>query len=273
MSEHFKLFITGLLKQSGVSKKYIGVLTTDDCMKEFTKAFTHKTIDPINNYEYYETLGDATTNKIVVWYYHRRFPELFNNPGGGNMGPVAIMARLKQEGVSKRAYSSFSERLGFWEHVIATDEAKKSRKSILEDLFESFVGCLEHLIDSKIQEYCGYAVVYTFMKGIMDGIDINISREALYDEKSLLNEQINSFPRGRISVNFISIDRSIGDSKFLSDPKNISSRFKSVIEIIDNKYNKKYISKEGWGSTKKDSEKNTAKNLRVSGLLDRLKDE
>lgn len=269
-NERFRDFILDLLKFCSISKKHIEILTRPHCMDEFKKAFTHKSINPIHNYEYYETLGDATTNKIVVWYYHRRFPQLFDNPGGGNMGPVAVMARLKQEGVSKRTYSGFSEKLGFWEYILATDEAKKSRKSMLEDVFESFVGCLEYLIDKEIQEHCGYAVIYNFMKKIMDDIDIDISREHLYDEKSKLNEEIMSFG-GSIKAEFTSRDRSKDNPEFLSEQKNIPFRFETFLRIIDKKGSVLYTSKAGYGSNKRDSEKRAAKNLRESGFLQSLR--
>ena len=98
-SSHFRVFIRGLLLHAGIKESRIELLTDDYCMKEFTKSFTHKSIDPVHNYEYYETLGDVTSNKIVVWYFHRRFPDLFNNPEEGGMGPVAGPDRQDGPGV------------------------------------------------------------------------------------------------------------------------------------------------------------------------------
>lgn len=267
---NFKNFIRGVLAKAELSDKYIDILTDEKCMEEFTKAFTHKTVNPVHNYEYYEILGDATTNKIVVWYYHRRFPQLFENPGGGNMGPVAIMARLKQVGISKRTYSSFSNSLGFWDYVRVVEDAKKGRTKILEDVFESFVGCLEYLIDMKVMEYSGYGIAYIFMSKIMDKINIKLDREALYDQKSKLNEDINSF-KGALKIEYQSLDRAIGNPLFLEDRSNISKRFETRVIIHDTRDGKIYRSSPGYGSNKPEAEQSAAKHVRDSGIIDKLR--
>lgn len=266
----FTEFIRSLLSKAEINTKNIELFTDEKSMEEFTKAFTHKSINPIHNYEYYETLGDATTNKIVVWYYHRRFPQLFENPGGGNMGPVAIMARLKQKGISKRTYSKFSNDLGFWEYVRVTEDFRKNKTKILEDLFESFIGCLEYIIDMKVMEHSGYGIAYIFMAKIMDKISISVDRESLYDAKSLLNEEINAF-KGAIKIEYVSTDQSKNNPSFLEDPKNIPFRFESVIIIIDSRDDKKYKSKPGYGPNKADAETAAAKNVRDINFLSTLK--
>lgn len=263
---NFYNFIRGLLAKTELSNAYVQVLLDSDSMREFTKAFTHKTIDPIHNYEYYETLGDVTTNKIVVWYYHRRFPQLFDNPGGGNMGPVAIMARLKQVGISKKTYSQFASGLGFWEYIRANEEIKKSKLRLLEDTFESFIGCLEYLIDMKIMQHNGYRVVYEFMKKIMDKMEISLDREELYDHKTKLNEDINFF-KGRLKLEYQSIDNSIGKPQFLENKDNVKVRFESRVIITDSLTGQKYRSKCAFGPNKSTSEQLAADLVRKSGFL------
>lgn len=267
---NFTNFIRGLLEAAELSNKYIDILTDEKSIEEFTKAFTHKSVNPIHNYEYYETLGDATTNKIVVWYYHRRFPQLFDNPKEGNMGPVAVMARLKQEGISKKTYSKFSGGLGFWDYARATDDAKKSKTKMLEDLFESFIGCLEYIIDMKVMDHSGYGIAYIFMSKIMDKLNISLDREALYDQKSKLNEDINAF-KGLLKIEYKSIDKSINNPFFLEDKSNIPKRFESIVVIYDVRNKKYYYSNPGYGSNKSEAEQSAAKNLRDSGLLLALK--
>lgn len=263
---NFTNFIRGLLDKAELSEKFVKLLTDEKSMEEFTKAFTHKSVNPIHNYEYYETLGDATTNKIVVWYYHRRFPQLFDNPGGGNMGPVAVMARLKQVGISKKTYSKFSGGLGFWEYVRGTEEAMKSKTKILEDLFESFIGCLEYLIDMKVMDHSGYGIAYIFMAKIMDKVNITIDRESLYDHKSKLNEDINSF-KGSLKIEYDSVDRACGNQLFLEDRSNVPKRFETRVIITDKRTNKKYRSSPGYGSNKGEAEQSAAKNTRDSKIL------
>lgn len=257
----FANFIRSLLDKAGLSNKYIDILTDEKCMEEFTKAFTHKSINPIHNYEYYEQLGDVTTNKIVVWYYNRRFPELFDNPGGGNMGPVAVMARLKQTGISKKTYAKFSGELGFWDFVRVSEESIKNKRSILEDTFESFIGCLEYLIDKIVMYHSGYGVAYIFMAKIMDRENIVLDREALYDAKSKLNEDINRF-KGGLKIEYKSVDH--GKST------DFNTRFETRVIIMDIRDNKIYRSQPGFGANKAEAEKKAAQSVRDSGLLDKL---
>jgi dsRNA-specific ribonuclease len=268
-SKEFLIFIRNLLNMSEIGEKYKDKLTDDNCMKEFTKAFTHKSVNATDNYEYYETLGDVTTNKIVVWYYHRRFPELFDNPGTGNMAPVAVMARLKQNGISKKTYAKFAGGLNFWEFVRVKEEYIKDRTRILEDTFESFIGCLEYLIDKKFMDHSGYGIAYIFMAKIMDKETISLERDALYDSKSKLNEDINRF-KGALTIEYKSTDRAYGNPSFLENKSNIPSRFETRILIFDKRNNKGYRSQPGYGASKTTAEQAAAKNVRDSKLIESL---
>jgi dsRNA-specific ribonuclease len=268
---NFKSFITELLVKSELSKKFTDILTSDECMTEFTKAFTHSSINELHNYEYYEILGDVTTNKVVVWYFHERFNDLFKNPGVGNMGVVAVMARLKMNGISKKTYSKFANDLGFWEYIRATDDAKKSRNNLLEDTFESFIGCLEYLISKKIMNHAGEGIVTIFMKKLMDKLDIKLDREKLYDHKSLLNEDINSF-RKALTMKYVTVDTSYGDKSFFDNEKNnISKRFESHVMLTDQRDGNNYKSKSGYGITKAIAEQAAAELTRNSGIFDLLR--
>jgi hypothetical protein len=163
-------------------------------------------------WEWYELIGDVTTNKIVVWYYANRFKDLFNPQtalGQGNLSPVAIMARLKMNSISKRAYSRFARHVQFdrWirmpvecesdsdssvqpPRVLMSPEADKP-DSACEDVFESFVGCLEYLCDQLIGPHVGYAVCYEWMRTVLDECiqHVDFSLEALYDSVSICNER------------------------------------------------------------------------------------
>jgi dsRNA-specific ribonuclease len=270
----FRSFIRELLSVNiGLDENYTDLLTDEKCMVEFSRAFTHKSIDPLHNYEYYEILGDATTNKIVVWYYHRRFPQLFNNPGTGNMGPVAIMARLKQTGISKRTYSRFSSDLGFWKHIRVAQEFEKDRTSILEDVFESFVGCLEYMVDLTVDQHSGYMVAYNFMEKIMEREKISIDRENLYDHKSKLNEDILAF-RGALSIKYETNDISRGNPAFFDNKDNIHRRFTSRVIVTDKRDGKVYRASDeniSYGSNKAEAEQRAAKTIRDREILKRIK--
>ena len=210
----FQGFIRSTLRaRTPLNEAQVLLLTDDSGTTEFARCFTSKLLDPDFHYEFYEMMGDATTNKVVVWYFQRRFPDLFDPrkaAGQGNMSPVAIMARLKMNGISKRTYARFSRHLGFDQWVrlpdaVSPDSLSRAlangstpvptpahkNDSVCEDVFEAFVGCLEFLLDSRIGPHVGYAICYEWMKHVMDECckDVHMERESLYDRRSLLNEK------------------------------------------------------------------------------------
>lgn len=198
----FKPFIVNILKSRlKLNDEYIDLLTTNECINEFKKVFTHESYNE-NNYEFYEILGDATADKIVVWYANEKFPELENIKAKGIMGGEAIMTRLKQMVVAKAAFSSFSKELGFWDFVrIKDDEFIIKRSAISEDVFEAFIGCLEKLTNNKIGIFSGYGMCWFFMipflKKFMDDIDIT-NYDELYDSKTRLNNLFGEFGTRKI---------------------------------------------------------------------------
>ena len=95
----FKKVIRDLLVKGKLKPEYIDALTNDENMKEYSKAFTAASADPMNNYEIFEQIGDLTANKFIVWYAYKRFPQL-NCPLG-----VKVVARLR---INYGARQSFS---------------------------------------------------------------------------------------------------------------------------------------------------------------------
>ncbi len=266
---NFKSFIHTLLSRAELGDDNIKKLTDKKCMIEWTKAFTHKSIDPLNNYEFYEILGDATANKIVVWYNMKRYKYIFDKPGEGNMGRVGIMSRLKQKGVSTESFSAYAESMGYKKYIRYTEEYEKDRTKMSEDVFESFIGCLENLIDEIFLEHSGYGICYIFMAKILDTIEISFEKEKLYDPKSLINEEINSF-KGRLKIEYNSIDRSLIDPIFKSERYN--EKFESTVIIREKASNKiLYQSKPAIGPNKKIAESKAAKNVLDSGFFDHLR--
>jgi dsRNA-specific ribonuclease len=159
------------------------IVSQPSSLREFQKAFTSSTIDPKFNYEVYEQLGDLSANKIVVQTMYERFPQL-RNPEG-----VKVVARLRIKYVSKKQFSDFAFKLGFWDYVIATqDEKDRNRKSLLEDTFEAFIGCLETVIDQYYGIGAGFSVVYSFLNPIIIKLPMSLDRDQLFDAKTRLKE-------------------------------------------------------------------------------------
>lgn len=180
-----KIFIQAKLKA-----KYIDLLLDEDGMKLYSQIFTHPSIDPQNNYEFYEILGDSSANRSIVWYLSRRFPQL-NCPEG-----VKIMARLKIHLVSKQTFYTLAESLGFWPFISATvDERQTKMKKILEDVFEAFIGATELMLDEKIRRGVGNAVTYNIIASLFDDLEISLDYNVLFDAKTRLKEIFDLFSK------------------------------------------------------------------------------
>ena len=154
----FKFFIEKLLRYSGLIKpEQLKLFTDNYCLHEFLRAFTSAEISEDFNYEYYEEMGDTAVNKIVVWYLYRRL-----KLGSNKSIAVKVISRLKNTYATTIPEAQMSKKLGFWEFIRTTeDEKTRNEQGILEDIFESFVGCLEFLVDTRILKGVGYSVVYT----------------------------------------------------------------------------------------------------------------
>lgn len=193
----FKNFIGEILKLGKVNQKSIDLITDDDGMNLFSIAFTHPSADKENNYEYLEFLGDNMVNTSIVWYLNKRFPQL------RGVKAVKIMTRLKIKLISKENLSSISAKMGMWKYVSASEKIKqRNMKSTLEDVFEAFFGAVSHIMDMKVREGTGYAVVYSIISALFDDIDISLKYEDLFDAKTRLKEIFEAFKNlGKLEKN------------------------------------------------------------------------
>ena len=183
----FKTFVANLIATSGLDSAQQQLLTDPLSMQLYQKAFTHVSFDAYNHYEVYEQLGDITVNKFLVWYFHHRLAQygaMFHSTLG-----VKIVARLRIKYGSKQQLSELADRLGFWEHIRITETVSQGKRlSILEDVFEAFLGVTEYIVDSRIALGLGYMVCYRILKGWFDAMAIDISYEHLFDAKTRLKE-------------------------------------------------------------------------------------
>ncbi len=169
------------LAPANLKPQYLDLLLTRIDLYE--DAFTSASYDLKRNYEIYELLGDASANKFLVWYFHRRFPQL-NCPAG-----VKVLARLKINYASKRSFAQIADRLGFWPYVRASDEQRKTaKKKLLEDVFEAFIGVTESIVDDRFEVGVGFSVINDVLTSIFDKMPISLRYEDLYDAKTRLKE-------------------------------------------------------------------------------------
>lgn len=152
----------------------------------FSTAFTHSSADSDNNYEFYETIGDATLKKAIKWYISYRFPQI-NCPEGSD-----ILTRMAIKLEQKKSFADIADRLGFLKFISRNVPeglwSVKTIDSMLEDVFEAFFGVTELLLDQKYGIGVGYAVCYHIIANQLDRIDLPIDYEFLVDAKTRMKE-------------------------------------------------------------------------------------
>ena len=184
--EEFKKFISRVLKRSRMQSNSIHSILDEHGMELFNTAFTHKTANEHDNYEYLELMGDGLVNTCIVWYINDKFPQL-RHPEY-----VQIVARLKINLISKRSFFEFARRLDMWKFVTASEEIKTTNmKKTLEDVFEAFFGALCMLVNKR--NGMGFNVCNNIIKSLFDEIKISLKYEDLYDPKTRLKETFDLY--------------------------------------------------------------------------------
>lgn len=130
-----------------VSTKFIDQLKTKykikfNNSKLLEEAFTHSSYanehpdDGIRDYEKLEFLGDAVLELAISDYLYRNFPQL-------NEGELT---RMRSNIVDTEGFADFAQKFGFPAEInLGHGEEKagaRSRKTLLEDVFEAFNGAL-----------------------------------------------------------------------------------------------------------------------------------
>ncbi len=184
----YKLFIT----RGNINPNIANDLLDEEGVERMKIAFTHSSMLAEQNSEYFETIGDRTGNKCIIWYLHRRFPELQNHPQAS-----MYMTELKKKYEKKETLGRFAKKLRFYEYIhwreliYVAQNFKRNvimDNSMLEDCFESFCGVLEDMIDSRIEVGAGYQIVYNIIASLLDEEKISTDINILVDPKSQIKE-------------------------------------------------------------------------------------
>lgn len=179
----FKNFLIKVLKRGNMRSSTIEKLLDEEGIEVFTSAFTHKSADTDDNYEYLELVGDSIVNCCIVQYINERFPQL-RHPD-----KVKIVSRLKINLIAKKSFCDFAKKLDMWRYVTASKEVKNTKmKKTLEDVFEAFFGAAVTLINDKSSSKNGYNICYNIIKSLFDEIHISLKYEDLFDAKTRLKE-------------------------------------------------------------------------------------
>jgi dsRNA-specific ribonuclease len=185
----FNELIKSLLRRGNLKEKYVKDLISAKNMKLYEQSFTHQSANSENNYEVFEQVGDVLVGQFIINYCYKRFPQLKCTRG------VKVVARLKINLGSKESLYKIGESLGFWEYISATDKEREiKKKSLIEDVFEAFLGCTSQILDEKYKPGVGYAICYDILSSIFDNIDISLAYDDLYDAKTRFKEIIDKYP-------------------------------------------------------------------------------
>jgi len=196
----FKTFIVSLLVRLSLRAESVALLTDEESMIEFSRAFTHKSWSKSFNYERYEFLGDTIVNDAVALYIGKTFPEIQN---------VAWMTRIKHTLISKKFLARLAIRAKFLGHVrfgaelaslvVVPHTEKRPNKeylSLLEDTFEAFIGCLREVVNRKSSPAVGAIVAQSMVCSFLRKEEIPIKYDEIFDPKSRLKEIYDKFHWG-----------------------------------------------------------------------------
>lgn len=200
--KRFQDMVTDILKSAlskNFSKKFLSKENKNKVWDLYGQVFTSESVDPRNNYQVWEILGDGCINKFITVYMTKRFPALMCPEG------VKILARLKINYGSKKCFAEIARKLGFWEFISASNDLRQRKmKSLLEDVLEAFFGVTEYLIDLHANEGVnddkdkfvgpGYSVVAKILTQIFDTMDISLEWTELFDSKTIVKEIFDKYP-------------------------------------------------------------------------------
>jgi len=185
--DSFKDFLSEIFKFSGVTEAYLNKYINDETIPFFNMAFTSSSADELHNYEPFEQMGDSTIGKFIVWSSYEKFPQL-----RGKSEAVEIIARMKIILGSKDNLSQIAEDLGMWNFISASEEFRyRSKKKLLEDVFEALIGTIEFIIYSFTssnhnQPGLAYQLVYSLLLRLFEPYTLKIDYNTLVDPKNRL---------------------------------------------------------------------------------------
>lgn len=181
--ESFKNLLIRILKRGKVNDTIIDKILDEEGIRLCEIAFTHPSVDNDSNYEYLEFLGDGVINTAIVWYISKRFPQLKGSKG------VKILARLKINLISKKSFSKCAQNLNLWDYISCSETIRNTcKKKVMEDVFEALFGSITYLMDTKIFQSSGYAVVYAIVSNLFDEMNISLKYEDLFDARTRIKE-------------------------------------------------------------------------------------
>lgn len=184
----FKCFISNLLKLGSLKEKYIDTLLTDESLNIYSQAFTSIKVNPLQNYEYYELLGDSTVNKSIVLFLDEKYPLLRSGKY------VKIIAEIKKKLQSATILYKIGKKLNFLVFISASEEQRKDfkeEKQLIADVVEAFIGATEYLLNEKFGLGVGFIISYNIVKQFLKEVDIQLTYEYVKDVITRIKESFD----------------------------------------------------------------------------------
>lgn len=188
-NDSFIAFLREMLKKGNMKEEWINeIIRKRDNIEIYKNAFTNKSVDSVNNYELYELLGDKIVNASVMEYVYKSFPAYRSS------NSVSFFSKIIAKYCSKNEFSKIGKVVGFHKFIVATTlEHNKNRDKMTEDVFESFFGATNLIINNDIRQGVGYAIIYDIIENIFtNNVRIDTRYTSLVDSKTILKELFDS---------------------------------------------------------------------------------
>lgn len=188
-NSYFIAFLREMLKKGNLKEEWINlILSNKENINIYKDAFTNKSSDQKNNYELYELLGDKIVNACVMEYIYKSFPEYRSAES------VSFFSKIIAKYCSKSEFSKIGKITGFHKFIVASeDNHDRNRDKMSEDVFESFFGATNLIINKDIRQGVGYAIIYDIIENIFKtNVKIDTRFTKLVDEKTILKELFDS---------------------------------------------------------------------------------
>jgi dsRNA-specific ribonuclease len=184
-----KIFVKDLLDKASLDSEHSDKILTDRNIGLIKMAFTHSSVDSINNYELLEVKGDVIINRFVVGYITVRMADEIAAIKRQNL--VEYLTKIKHILISKEQFASYSVKFGFEKFIRYSKQFTADEySSLLEDVFEGFFGGLYDIIvgsgfsHGAATDTIGNILKYMFDQGeIVFGVDAVTKLKELYESK------------------------------------------------------------------------------------------
>ena len=165
-------------------------LTTEDAMKVFTAAFTHKSAnpDPYGNYEIYEYQGDRVLKTALSQFLFTLLSE--QNKVKISESLLSTLEAYWQSGIP---YSEFSLTYKFSDFIISKERGDSKDQARREDVFEAFFGALFTNARTYLSLGRAYELCFGIFNKIMKQQKIELDESKLKSKVSQLKELFQSY--------------------------------------------------------------------------------